>query len=42
MSYGTKDQKLMATLIASAVLVGQDEWGMEYLQAYRSGKLGGK
>lgn len=35
-----RNQQLMATLIAAAVLVGQDEWGMEYLQAYRAGKLG--
>ena len=34
-----RNQELMATLIASAALVGQDEWGMEYLQAYRTGKL---
>lgn len=37
-----RDQKLMATLIAARALTGQDEWGMEYLKAYRSGKLGEK
>jgi len=34
-----RDQGLMATFLASAALVGQDEWSMEYIRAYRAGKL---
>ncbi|MBM3133375.1 MAG: methyltetrahydrofolate cobalamin methyltransferase [Chloroflexi bacterium] len=37
-----RDQKLMSTLLAAQALIGQDEWGMEYLKAYRAGKLGEK
>ena len=34
-----RDQGLMATFLASAALVGQDEWSMEYIRAFRAGKL---
>jgi len=34
-----RDQGLMATFSASAALVGQDEWSMEYIRAFREGKL---
>ncbi len=34
-----RDQGLMATLLASAALIGQDEWSMEYIRAFRAGKL---
>lgn len=36
-----RDQGLMATFFASAALVGQDEWSMEYIGAFRAGKLDG-
>jgi cobalamin-dependent methionine synthase I len=34
-----RDQGLMATFLASAALVGQDEWSMDYIGAFRAGKL---
>jgi 5-methyltetrahydrofolate--homocysteine methyltransferase len=34
-----RDQGLMATFLASASLIGQDEWSMEYIRAFRAGKL---
>ncbi len=34
-----RDSKLMSTLIAAKALIGQDEWGMEYIRAYRTGRL---
>jgi len=34
-----RDQGLMATLLAEAALIGQDEWRMEYIRAYRAGRL---
>lgn len=37
-----RNQELMSTLLASATLTGQDEWGMNYIKAYRSGRLGSK
>jgi len=37
-----RNRELMATMIASATLVGRDEWSMRYIKAYREGKLGGK
>lgn len=37
-----RNAELMATLIASDALMGQDEWGMKYLKAYRTGKLEAK
>ncbi len=33
------DEKLMAQIIATEVLLGEDEFCMNYLQAYRGGKL---
>jgi len=29
----------MATFFASAALIGQDEWSMNYIGAFREGKL---
>ena len=34
-----RDQGLMAIFYASAALIGQDEWSMEYIGAFRAGKL---
>ncbi len=34
-----RDKGLMATFFASAALIGQDEWSMEYIGAFRAGKL---
>ena len=34
-----RDQGLMATFLASAALIGQDEWSMKYIGAFRAGKL---
>lgn len=34
-----RDNGLIATLLAAAVLVGKDEWSMQFLKAYRSGLL---
>lgn len=34
-----RDQGLMATFFASAALIGQDEWSMDYIRAFRAGKL---
>ena len=37
-----RNTDLIATLLAAKTLIGQDEWSMEYIRAYRSGTLGGK
>lgn len=37
-----RDQGLMATFLASAALIGQDEWSMDYIRAYRAGNLDAK
>jgi len=37
-----RDQGLMATFKACAALIGQDEWSMEYIRAFREGKLEAK
>ena len=37
-----RNKELMATLIASSTLIGQDEWSMSYIRAYRAGKLESK
>lgn len=34
-----RDRRLMAILLASAALVGLDEWSMEYIKAHREGRL---
>ncbi len=34
-----RDKELMGALLAAAALNGQDEWCMNYLNAYRAGKL---
>jgi len=34
-----RDQGLMATFLAAAALIGQDEWSMNYIKAFRAGKL---
>jgi hypothetical protein len=34
------DRKLMETLRAAAVLLGQDPWRQAYTRAFRGGKLG--
>lgn len=34
------DREMMATVCAAEALAGRDEWCMNYLQAYREGKLG--
>jgi 5-methyltetrahydrofolate--homocysteine methyltransferase len=33
------DKKLMGTLLATSVLLGQDPWCQEYTRAFREGKL---
>ena len=35
-----RNRELMATLLAATALIGQDEWGMNYIRAFRQGKLG--
>ncbi len=37
-----RNKELMATLLSSATLTGQDEWGMNYIKAYRDGRLESK
>jgi 5-methyltetrahydrofolate--homocysteine methyltransferase len=37
-----RNSELMATLISAKSLIGKDEWCMDYIKAYRAGKLGGK
>ncbi len=34
-----RNKELMATLLTANTLIGQDEWGMNYIKAYRSGRL---
>jgi len=34
-----RDKGLIATLTAASALVGKDEWSMEYIKAYRAGRL---
>jgi len=36
------DREMMATVMAADALAGRDEWCMNYLQAFREGKLGPK
>ena len=37
-----RNQELMATMLASSTLIGHDEWSMNYIKAYRAGKLESK
>ncbi len=37
-----RDQGMMAIFKACAALIGQDEWSMEYISAFREGKLDSK
>ena len=34
-----RNRQLMATLLAANTLIGQDEWSIGYIKAYRSGRL---
>ena len=34
-----RNRELMATLLAATTLIGQDEWSINYIKAYRSGRL---
>ncbi|MFO8101324.1 MAG: dihydropteroate synthase [Dehalococcoidia bacterium] len=34
-----RDKELMATLLTAKALIGQDEWAMDYIKAYRAGRL---